>query len=64
MKTALILGVSGQDGAYLARLLLDKGYAVFGGSRDAQTQPFANLTRLGIRDQVTVESVSLHDSAA
>ena len=41
MKTALILGVSGQDGAYLARFLLDKGYTVFGGSRDAQMQSFA-----------------------
>ena len=61
MKTALILGVSGQDGAYLARLLLDKGYAVFGGSRDAQMQSFANLVRLGIRDRVAVESVSLND---
>jgi len=61
MKTALILGVSGQDGAYLAHSLLDKGYAVFGGSRDAQMQSFANLARLGIRDRVTVESVSLND---
>jgi len=61
VKTALILGVSGQDGAYLARLLLDKGYAVFGGSRDAQMQSFANLLRLGIRDRIAVESVSLND---
>jgi len=61
MKTALILGVSGQDGAYLAKLLLDKGYAVFGGSRDAQVTPFHNLSQLGIRDQVTLESVSLND---
>ena len=61
MKTALILGISGQDGAYLARLLLDRGYAVFGGSRDAQMQSFANLAWLGIRDRVTVESVSLND---
>jgi GDPmannose 4,6-dehydratase len=61
VKTALILGVSGQDGAYLARSLLDKGYTVCGGSRDAQMQSFANLVRLGIRDRVTVESVSLND---
>ena len=33
---ALVCGVSGQDGAYLARLLLDKGYEVAGTSRDAQ----------------------------
>ena len=61
MTTALILGISGQDGAYLAQLLLGKGYTVFGGSRDAQMQSFANLTRLGIRDRVAVESVSLND---
>ncbi len=61
MKTALILGISGQDGAYLARLLLEKGYRVVGGSRDAQITPFANLLRLGIRQRVTLESVSLND---
>ena len=32
-KTALITGVTGQDGAYLARLLVDKGYQVFGTER-------------------------------
>ncbi len=35
MKVALICGVSGQDGAYLAKLLLEKGYLVCGTSRDA-----------------------------
>jgi len=48
MKTALICGVSGQDGAYLAKLLLEKGYRVFGTSRDAQVANFANLDRLSI----------------
>ncbi len=61
MKKALILGISGQDGAYLAQFLLDKGYEVFGGSRDAQVNSFVNLLRLGIRDRVAVESVSLND---
>lgn len=60
-KRALIFGISGQDGALLARLLLAKGYAVFGASRDAETQPFANLQRLGIRDQIKNVSVSLLD---
>lgn len=36
MKTALITGVSGQDGAYLAKFLLDQGYRVCGTSRDAR----------------------------
>ena len=51
-KRALIFGVSGQDGAYLARFLLGKGYLVFGASRDAQAASFANLHALGIRDAV------------
>ncbi|HFQ89641.1 MAG TPA: NAD-dependent epimerase/dehydratase family protein, partial [Desulfobulbus sp.] len=60
-KTALIFGVSGQDGSYLARLLLDKGYRVVGTSRDAQISSFHNLKRLGIRDRVEVASASLVD---
>ena len=61
MKTALICGVSGQDGAYLAQLLLDKGYTVCGTSRDAQISSFPNLIRLGIRDHLKLESVALND---
>ncbi len=57
MKTALICGVSGQDGGYLAALLLEKGYRVVGTSRDAQLAPFSNLDRLGIREHV--ESLSM-----
>jgi len=60
-KCALIFGISGQDGAYLAGLLLKKGYRVVGSSRDAQMSQFSNLTRLNIRDQVDVESASLND---
>ena len=61
MKTALICGISGQDGAYLARLLLDQGYRVVGTSRDAQTANFGNLDRLGIRARVAVASMVLTD---
>lgn len=61
MKKALICGVSGQDGAYLAQLLLNKGYIVCGTSRDAQISSFSNLERLGIRDRLKLESVSLND---
>jgi len=60
-KTALILGVSGQDGAYLAKFLLANGYRVVGASRDAQMSSFANLKHLGIYDRVELESVSLND---
>lgn len=61
MKTALICGVSGQDGAYLAQLLLSQGYAVYGTSRDAQVSNFRNLVRLGIQDRVKTYSMSLND---
>jgi GDPmannose 4,6-dehydratase len=61
MKTALICGISGQDGAYLAKLLIGKGYNVCGTSRDAQVSSFINLVKLGIREQVKLESVALND---
>ena len=61
MKKALICGVSGQDGAYLAQLLLNQDYTVCGTSRDAQISPFQNLVYLGIKDQVKLESMSLTD---
>jgi len=61
VRKALICGMSGQDGSYLAAHLLGLGYTVVGTSRDAQASRFDGLTRLGIRDRVTVESMSLVD---
>jgi len=61
MKKALICGVSGQDGAYLARFLLGKGYEVYGASRDAQMASLQNLIFLEVRHQVKVTSVALND---
>ena len=60
-RKALICGVSGQDGAYLARLLLEKGYEVYGSSRDAAASSFANLERLGVRERVRVVSIAPAD---
>lgn len=60
-KKALILGISGQDGAYLARLLLSKGYDVHGTSRDVESRTFSGLEMLGISNQVTLHSASLID---
>lgn len=60
-KNALIIGVSGQDGAYLAQLLLEKGYVVYGSSRDANVSSFSNLARLGIKDRVRLLSVAPSD---
>lgn len=61
MKTALITGISGQDGAYLAQLLLGQGYRVVGTSRDAEMTGFTNLKRLGVRDHVQTQSMVLND---
>ena len=61
MRRALICGISGQDGAYLARFLLGKGYEVWGTSRDAQVSAFGNLLRLGILDRVKTVSMAVND---
>lgn len=60
-KTALIFGISGQDGSWLAKLLLEKGYAVHGTSRDREAAGFGNLIRLGLRDRVRLHSAVLND---
>ncbi len=60
-KVALVCGVTGQDGAYLAHFLLSKGYRVIGTSRDAEASTFVNLERLGIKSQVILASMSLND---
>ena len=61
MRKALIIGVSGQDGSYLAKLLLQKGYKVYGTSRDHEASSFGNLTLLGIHDQVHLASMVTSD---
>lgn len=61
MNRALVCGVAGQDGAYLAKLLLDKGYEVFGTSRDAQVSGFSNLQKLAVRENIQVLSMALND---
>lgn len=58
---ALICGVGGQDGGYLAKLLLSKGYEVWGTSRDAQAATFNNLKQLGIYNQLTLLSMASND---
>ena len=55
---ALICGISGQDGAYLARLLVDKGYAVTGTSRDAGTFSGGNLAKLALLDRIQLVSMA------
>jgi GDPmannose 4,6-dehydratase len=60
-KRAIICGISGQDGAYLAQLLLEKGYAIWGTSRDAEMASFANLQQLGIKNHIQLTSLNLRD---
>lgn len=62
MPTALITGVSGQDGSYLADLLLDKGYRVVGILRRSSEYQRQNIRHLG--GQVVFEYADLIDSAA
>jgi GDPmannose 4,6-dehydratase len=58
---ALICGVNGQDGSYLAELLLEKGYEVWGTSRDAQASSLNNLQTLGVVDRVKLLSMAPND---
>lgn len=64
MRRVLICGISGQDGAYLAQLLLAKGYQVYGGSRDIEKTDFSNLAKLRILDQVKLVKIDLSDRAS
>lgn len=60
-KVALIAGVTGQDGAYLARYLLEEGYRVVGSSRDAQSSNTSRLKRLKIQEDVELISLAPND---
>ena len=59
MKTALITGITGQDGSYLAELLLEKGYRVVGMVRRASTENFERIAHL--RDRVDLRQADLLD---
>ena len=61
IKTALICGVSGQDGSYLAQLLLSKGYSVWGTSRDIQRTSFSNLLTLKVFPNIKLLSMIPED---
>lgn len=63
-KKALITGITGQDGAYLAKFLLDKGYEVFGTYRRLSTPNFWRLQYLDIFDKVHLIPADLIDSSS
>ena len=58
---ALIVGVTGQDGAYLAHHLLDIGYQVIGTSRDCQSCDSSRLSLLGIKNDIEITSLAPND---
>lgn len=57
MKSAVITGITGQDGAYLAELLLDKGYTVFGTYRRTSSVNFWRIEELGIKQNPNLHLV-------
>lgn len=64
MKTALVTGVTGQDGAYLSKSLLKKGYTVYGLLPRSTRYAFANLDALGVTGQVDYIDGDLSDEAS
>lgn len=63
MKTAIITGISGQDGPYLAKLLLEKNYKVIGTVRSYRCANTKNFEYLGIEKDVLIEELDLLDMA-
>ena len=62
IKTAFITGITGQDGAYLAQFLLNKGYKVYGGYRRTSSTNFWRLEELGIEKQIKLIEADLQDT--
>lgn len=63
-KTALITGILGQDGPYLARLLLEKDYKIYGLIRGCARPNFSNLDYLGITNKIEFVSGDMTDEAS
>lgn len=63
-KTALITGITGQDGAYLAQLLLQKNYRVVGAVRRASTLNLPRLASLGLVEDVELMTLDMQDFAS
>ena len=64
MTRALITGITGQDGAYLAQFLLKKGYTVFGTYRRQSSRNFWRLHYLNIFDKIKLISADILDSTS
>ena len=61
METVLIVGATGQDGAYLSKLLLEKGFKVIGTSRDASVCDTSRLQKLNVLDDIEIISLAPND---
>lgn len=61
MKRALITGITGQDGSYLADLLVEKGYEVYGLMRRVSTDPFIRIEDLYVRDKIKLIYGNMRD---
>ena len=64
VKKALITGITGQDGAYLAKFLIEKGYEVYGTYRRLSSPNFWRLQHLGIFDEINLIPVDLSDTSS
>jgi GDPmannose 4,6-dehydratase len=63
-KKALICGISGQDGAYLARLLLEKGYDVHGTTRGTDKSNLGKLRQLGVSEKISIHFMAIEDQSS
>jgi GDPmannose 4,6-dehydratase len=61
MKTAIISGITGQDGAYLAKLLAEHNYKIIGLTRSSHNFSIKNFTYLGIKENIIIEECDLLD---
>jgi GDPmannose 4,6-dehydratase len=61
MNVAIITGITGQDGAYLSKLLLEKNYKIIGLVRSKNSSSLRGLNYLNITDQITIEECDLTD---
>ena len=64
MKKVLITGITGQDGAYLAKLLVSKGYKVYGGYRRSSTRNFWRLHYLDVKKDIELVPIDLLDQTS
>lgn len=64
MKRAFITGITGQDGAYLAKFLVSKGYKVFGGYRRSSTRNYWRLHYLDVKKDIEMVPIDLIDETS